>query len=355
MYFTPATSRHVIQLLTSDFYLIFHYGRTWHARIVVCTNEKLYFSRTKELVLIDMIPLHEVISVSEMKDTDKRKQCLDHTSLDSNFGSRLFSAGSQESMNSVHEQSQHNDASDTFFRSREGIDFLEDQFDTFIQIKTTPDGFNSGRTYYLQTKSEELRQAVVDDVSRAVESAKSRLAGFSWFRNTQKRVGRVYNSMRFQIGVAFLIIAVSNRVDISVSSPIQNRPRPRTARPAAELRHQRRGGPDHGGSLRRRRRPHSARPGAAPYPAGPGSAPRTRLGRLVRRAPGLSGRPARAQPRLSHADMGRSQPAPRRPHTAFTPPLFPFKFAPPPPPPPPPPPHCPFQSLSTFERGSKFL
>ena len=154
-------------------------------------------------------------------------------------------------MNSVHEQSQHNDASDTFFRSREGIDFLEDQFDTFIQIKTTPDGFNSGRTYYLQTKSEELRQAVVDDVSRAVENAKSRLAGFSWFRNTQKRVGRVYNSMRFQVGVAFLIIAVSGRINIHLYLSVLAQPTILgIGRPAAELRHQRRGGPDHGGPLR---------------------------------------------------------------------------------------------------------
>jgi hypothetical protein len=177
----------------------------------------MYFSRSNELTLIDMIPLHEVTSVAATQDNEHSERSIDHSSHPSEI--RTMEP-------SMHNRSQLQDSTaqnrdDSSFRGLRGSDYLEDQFNTLIQIKTIHDGFNSGRVYFLQTKSEELRRTVVRDILNAVENSKVEKASKSHFRSAQAKVERIYSTMQFQIAVAILIIAVrkQNTRSLSPRSP----------------------------------------------------------------------------------------------------------------------------------------
>jgi hypothetical protein len=77
-----------------------------------------------------------------------------------------------------------------------------------LMIETHPDGYNSGRTYYLQAESEILRNNIVKMLSESSALALDRAQAQSAFAQTQRRVERVYRSSPFQSFFAFLIVAV---------------------------------------------------------------------------------------------------------------------------------------------------
>jgi hypothetical protein len=165
--------------------------RTWHARRVVCTKEKMYFSRMSANNLIDMIPLHEISSVSEMKDFERITSSSDLSNPSFNW-----------------RMSKSTKALDCENNSGAVEKGCENQSGSFLQIKTTTDGFNSGRVYYLQTRSLEQCQTIVQELTRAVERAKAKIENLPLFRSTQAKLKIIYNTMTFQIMVAFLIITV---------------------------------------------------------------------------------------------------------------------------------------------------
>ncbi len=79
-----------------------------------------------------------------------------------------------------------------------------------LLIETHPDGYNSGRTYYLQAESELLCRNLVKSLSLYSAAAHERAQAKSTFAMTQRRVDRVYRSSPFQGFFAVLIIAVSD-------------------------------------------------------------------------------------------------------------------------------------------------
>ncbi len=93
---------------------------------------------------------------------------------------------------------------------------------SYFVIKTIADGFNSGRAYHFQAKSLEESQTVIHKLSKAVGNAKAKVEDHFSFRNTQAKAKLIYNTLTFQIMVAFLIIAVRIRPLSHAQQPIQH-------------------------------------------------------------------------------------------------------------------------------------
>ena len=80
---------------------------------------------------------------------------------------------------------------------------------TSFQIRTMVDGFNSGRTYYLQAESAEICQEIVRNLSKYVVASRKRADKASKFRRGQKVLLTFYESAPFQLVSSLLIILVS--------------------------------------------------------------------------------------------------------------------------------------------------
>ena len=84
-----------------------------------------------------------------------------------------------------------------------------------LMIETNPEGYNSGRTYYLKAESKVSCQEKIRKLKHYRAAAYERAHAQSAFRQAQLRVLKVYRSTPFQRFVAFLIISVSFFVCIS--------------------------------------------------------------------------------------------------------------------------------------------
>jgi hypothetical protein len=77
-----------------------------------------------------------------------------------------------------------------------------------FQIATDTNGYNSGRSYYLQTASASQKQEIIAHLKILATSARKKAEVKSLFRKTQDRVRALYISRPFQSGAALLIVAV---------------------------------------------------------------------------------------------------------------------------------------------------
>ncbi len=80
-----------------------------------------------------------------------------------------------------------------------------------LQIRTDTDGYNSGRTYYLQASSDEQCADLVGQLTKQVKVARKKALARTRFQKSQETVRRVYESAPCQALVATLIVAVSPR------------------------------------------------------------------------------------------------------------------------------------------------
>ena len=77
-----------------------------------------------------------------------------------------------------------------------------------LQIRTVPEGFNSGRTYYVRFSSNALCQEVVLELTNKANEARKKLLKLTRFQKNQELVRVVFISKYFQFTVAALIFAV---------------------------------------------------------------------------------------------------------------------------------------------------
>ena len=91
------------------------------------------------------------------------------------------------------------DAEDEGKKSKDGNEFM---------IETNADGYNSGRTYYLQADSSAACRDISKKISRNSKQAIDRANAKTAFAQAQQRVGILYRSAIFQNIVAFLILTV---------------------------------------------------------------------------------------------------------------------------------------------------
>jgi hypothetical protein len=122
----------------------------------------MYFTQTNDDIVIDQIPLAEINRVKEME-------------------------------------------------AMEAVDRVSDEAkdENELMIETLTEGYNSGRTYYLQADSKASCQDTIKQLMEHSTAAYERAHAQSKFRQAQLRVLKVYRSKFFQRFVALSIILVS--------------------------------------------------------------------------------------------------------------------------------------------------
>ncbi len=140
---------------------------------MIFTRKVLAFSRANDDEVVDNIKLHEV---KQIKITSARDQ-TGHSNLELENENKSSSVNSESAKN-------------------------------IFQIETTEDGYNAGRTYKIQVKSEMDFGAAVDDLSQLCRTARDRAKTKSKFKRIQDRVSKVYDSDSVQGIFSVLISAV---------------------------------------------------------------------------------------------------------------------------------------------------
>ena len=149
-------------------------------RRVVWTKKMIYLTFVREDTVFDSIPLAEIASIQQINEPARNESST--VSLLSTQQPRQSAAKSADSS--------------------------QTRFQYALQLKTIPDGFNSGRTYNLQAASDEQCRTVCESILRLSRRAREEAAATSSIRRAQARVAAMYESTAFQSGVAVLIIAV---------------------------------------------------------------------------------------------------------------------------------------------------
>jgi hypothetical protein len=84
-----------------------------------------------------------------------------------------------------------------------------DGFHQTLRIDTKPEGYNSGRTYYLQISKESEFSRLAISLAYLVKDAIRRFEAKTGLEKTQAKVRRLFRSAPFQFAASFFILAVS--------------------------------------------------------------------------------------------------------------------------------------------------
>ncbi len=159
------------------------------------TNEVISFALVNDENEIDRIPLCEVLCVDEMIQTEflARTDIAAHERKNSRRTSMFQSNSNSWLVKSEDEQ---------------GGDRTSSRTGNAFQIATDTNGYNSGRSYYLQAAGTNQKQEIIAVLRKFSKIARKRAEVKSSLRQTQDRVRETYISWQFQTGAALLIVAV---------------------------------------------------------------------------------------------------------------------------------------------------
>ena len=165
-------------------------------RRVACTKSKLHFILPGDDLIRDSIPLEEISAIEVMGGPNS------HGNRSNGYKLRRV----------------NNDHHARRSSTENSIAFAEIDNDTPVcmslnafQIRTVPDGFNSGRVYYLQAESREVGEEIIEKLRKLTSNAKTKANGASRFIRSQQIVRGFYESPAFQIISALLIIVVRHK------------------------------------------------------------------------------------------------------------------------------------------------
>jgi hypothetical protein len=192
---------------TSILMHIFSTYSIWQRRLILWTQDSMYVARDD--VLIDTVPLHEIMSVEEMHDEVETSRNPQSAHVKPSPTEKLLpiSESAPYRIQSSEKESQKKNAAKS---SRQSI----------LQVKTVLDGFNLGRIYYLKPNIGTTGTHIVQDLLSAVRIAKKNAERKSRFQQSQDAVRSVQESIQFQVMVAILIMLVS----APLSSPLLGTP-----------------------------------------------------------------------------------------------------------------------------------
>ena len=153
--------------------------------------------------MVDSIPLHEILSINEMnEDPDLSRPTLHSSSTKS---STTISFDRIDSASEV---------SVAFKKDKNACEYeakkatLKGRRESTIQLKTTPEGFNLGRTYYLKPNLDAPDQLVITKLSNAIIHAKVIAEKRSKIQKSMEMIRTIHESLIFQSIVAVLILLV---------------------------------------------------------------------------------------------------------------------------------------------------
>ena len=205
----------------------FH-DRIWRPRKIVWTKDMLYIARPEGQEIIDDVPLHEVEEVMTMSEEIDpiTKSLIDKSKPNRDFffkGDLVI--GSTTALNDPETAIERNEEQERgagLQGSASKFSLVHANQSHSLQIKTALDGLNSGKTYYLSTRSspnpEQTRQSIVSQLLANSMKARRKAEAKSRFQKSQEKVQRFQSSLAFQLAMALLIMVVM-QPKLAVSAP----------------------------------------------------------------------------------------------------------------------------------------
>ena len=121
-------------------------GRIWHGRTLILAKDVVYITRNRvDNAAVDIIPLSEVLEIKTMS----------HSRVSSAFVGDGASRDGDRQRISVE-------------LAGKGLR------DSILQLRTVPDGFNSGRVYYFEVGSGQRCHVVVAELAELAAAARRR-------------------------------------------------------------------------------------------------------------------------------------------------------------------------------------
>jgi hypothetical protein len=170
-------------------------NQEWQKRRMGYTKENLFFALVGDDLIRDQIPLHEISKIEVMREHHDLEMLLSRYGKGQS-GRQSMLESRRPSTSSVAKKSDHEDDSPTLTSLR------------VLQIGTIEKGYNSGRTYYLQTDPPEESMELESHMKHYVEAARKRVNGHSRFKEMQGTALKIHDSAPFQALSAVFIIAV---------------------------------------------------------------------------------------------------------------------------------------------------
>jgi hypothetical protein len=140
---------------------------------MVVGHDTIYFTLLGEDAIVDCIPLAEILLIKRMGGDIGTDQSQHHKG-DQQISSHLFNRS--------------------------------------LRIDTSPEGYNSGRTYHIQLNSDAEFSQLAINLTNYMLDAKKRFEAKTGLEKSQAKVRRVFHSRIFQFTAAFFILAVSNKL-----------------------------------------------------------------------------------------------------------------------------------------------
>ncbi len=148
----------------------------------------IYFALFDHDDIVDCIPLFEVLQIKQLRVDGGLDSTLQH---------------SRGSISNPH-----------ITNSQLSCDLL----DRALRIDTNPEGYNSGRTYYLQLGSDEECARLAISLTTYAKDALKRFEAKTGLERSQANVRILFNSTIFQCTASFFILAVSSFCSFIFSS-----------------------------------------------------------------------------------------------------------------------------------------
>jgi hypothetical protein len=178
---------------------IVFFNRKFEQRRIVITNKEIFIALVNEEVTRELIPLLEIISVEEQGGKDEDPAVDPDGSVSTPTRSRSLRLQPSKS-NSRIDPADDAGASTSFATVRHA--------DT-IKIITKEDGYNAGRSYFLQVSSRTTRLQIMGLLNKHISQMRKKAEARSKFKQSQDSVKRIINSSAFQAVSALLIVAVT--------------------------------------------------------------------------------------------------------------------------------------------------
>ncbi len=180
----------------------------------MCSDSRLFFALSGEDLVRDQIPLNEIKSVVIMHESKELEELLSTLGVDrpgrpsvSAVSSRRRSSNNTTRRASLIAAYMSLPTNSSFHEDDAAGSRTSALFKAF-QIHTIPNGFNSGRTYYLQAHSNSTCETIVQQLQAHAAAAHARGAKASRMMRAQAAFRKVHDSAPFQLLSALVIITV---------------------------------------------------------------------------------------------------------------------------------------------------
>ncbi len=152
---------------------------------------------------MDSIPLYEILSINEMNEDPDLSRPIIRSSNTKSSASISFDRTNSASEVSA---SVRKDKNTVEYEAKKFT--LKGHRQSIIQLKTVPEGFNLGRTYYLKSNLDACDQPIITKLSDEIIKAKLVSERKSKMKRSREMMQTMYESFFFQSTVAVLILLV---------------------------------------------------------------------------------------------------------------------------------------------------